>query len=84
MQIRWSPAAVDDLEQIFNYIRIDDPGAAERVAQTIYDRAAALGATPYLGRHGRWRERANYPYRDTLSSLFIASSSKRKQSRLLI
>jgi toxin ParE1/3/4 len=53
MQIRWSPAAVADLEQIFNYIRIDDPGAAERVALTIYDRAAVLGAQPYLGRRGR-------------------------------
>ena len=53
MQIRWSPAAVDDLEQIFNSIRIDDPGAAERVALTIYDRAAVLGPQPYLGRHGR-------------------------------
>lgn len=49
----WSPAAVHDFEQIFDHIRIDDPGAAERVAQTIYDRAERLGAHPYLGRRGR-------------------------------
>jgi toxin ParE1/3/4 len=53
MQIRWSPGSAEDLEQIFNYIRTDNPGAAQRVAQTVYDRAAALGADPYLGRRGR-------------------------------
>jgi toxin ParE1/3/4 len=52
MQIRWSPAAAEDLEQLFNYIRTDNPGASERVAQIIYDRAGALGTDPYLGRRG--------------------------------
>jgi plasmid stabilization system protein ParE len=53
MKIRWSPASAEDLEQIFNYIRTDNPGAAQRVTQTIYDWAEALGADPYLGRRGR-------------------------------
>jgi toxin ParE1/3/4 len=53
MQIRWSPASAEDLEQIFDYIRTDNPGAAQRVAQTIYDPADSLGADPYLGRRGR-------------------------------
>jgi len=53
MQIRWSPGSVEDLEQIFNFISTDNPGAAQRVAQTIYDRAGALGNDPYLGRRGR-------------------------------
>jgi len=53
MQIRWSPGSAEDLEQIFNYIRTDNPDAAQRLAQTIYDRADALGADPYLGRRGR-------------------------------
>jgi toxin ParE1/3/4 len=53
MQIRWSPAAAEDLKQLFNYIRTDNPGAAQRVAQIIYDRAGALGTDPYLGRRGR-------------------------------
>ena len=49
MKIPWSPGSAEDLEQIFNYIRTDNPGAAQRVAQTVYDRAAALGADPYPG-----------------------------------
>ena len=53
MQIRWSPAAAADLEQLFDYIRTDNPGAAQRVAQTIYERAAGLGTYPYQGRRGR-------------------------------
>jgi toxin ParE1/3/4 len=53
MQVRWSPASAEDLEQIFNYIRTDNPAAAQRVAQTIYDRAGALGTDLYLGRRGR-------------------------------
>jgi toxin ParE1/3/4 len=53
MQVRWSPASVEDLEQIFNYIRTDSPRAAQRVVQTIYDRVEALASDPYLGRRGR-------------------------------
>jgi toxin ParE1/3/4 len=53
MLVRWSPAAADDLQQISEYIRADDPDAAPRVAKRIYDRAAALGIHPYQGRHGR-------------------------------
>ncbi len=53
MQIRWSPAAADDLQQIFEYIRADNPVAAQRVAKIIYDRTAALARHPYQGRRGR-------------------------------
>ena len=53
MQVRWSPAAAEDLEQLFDYIQTDNPGAAQRVAQTIYDRAGVLGTFPYQGRRGR-------------------------------
>ena len=52
MQIRWSPGSAQDLEQIFNYIRTDNPDAAQRVAQTIYDRV--------LSRNGRARSRSVY------------------------
>jgi len=53
MQIRWSVAAADDLEQIFDYIRTHSPGAAQQVARTVYARAGALAAHPYRGRRGR-------------------------------
>jgi len=53
MQVRWSPAAAEDLEGIVNYIRKDNPDAARRVARTIYDRAGELGRFPHQGRGGR-------------------------------
>lgn len=53
MQVRWSPTAARDLEQLFDYIRTDNPGAAPRVVRVIYDRAGALGTHPYQGRRGR-------------------------------
>lgn len=53
MRIRWSPAAADDLQQLFEYIRPDSPTAARRVVRTIYDRASMLRAHPRLGRPGR-------------------------------
>jgi toxin ParE1/3/4 len=53
MLVRWPPAAADDLQQISEYIRADDPDAAQRVAAKIYDRAATLGTHPHHGRRGR-------------------------------
>lgn len=53
MQIRWSPAAAEDLEQIFDYIVSDSRASAQHVAEAIYERADALGTDPYLGRRGR-------------------------------
>ena len=53
MQIRWSPAAADDLQSIFEYIRSDNPAAAQRVIETIYDRTTAFAKHPYQGRRGR-------------------------------
>jgi addiction module RelE/StbE family toxin len=53
MQIRWSPAASDDLFHIVEFIRTENAPAAQRVAKTIYDHVGSLGSFPYLGRQGR-------------------------------
>lgn len=53
MQICWSPAAAEDLSRIFEYIRPDNPSAAERVVRSIYDSAGSLESFPYRGRVGR-------------------------------
>jgi toxin ParE1/3/4 len=53
MNIRWSPAAAENLSRIFEYIRPDNPFAAERVVRTIYDSAGSLESFPYRGRVGR-------------------------------
>jgi len=50
MRIRCSPAAADDLQQLFEYIRPDSPTAARHVVRTIYDRASMLRTHPRLGR----------------------------------
>ena len=53
MLIRWSPEAAKDLSRIVEYIRQENPAAAQRIAKTIYERAGALESLPYLGRAGR-------------------------------
>src|SRR5579872_6365782 len=53
MQVRWSPAAAEDLAGIVDHIGKENPSAAQRVAQAIYDRAGDLGRFPYQGRRGR-------------------------------
>jgi plasmid stabilization system protein ParE len=40
MEVRWSPEAADDLEQIVVRVRQDSPQAACRIADTIYQRCA--------------------------------------------
>ena len=53
MQIRWSPAAGEDLFRIVEYIRRENPSAAQRIAKTIYESAGSLKSFPYRGRTGR-------------------------------
>lgn len=53
MQIHWSPDAAADLQNIVDYIRLDNPAAAQRVGKAIYERLSLLGNFPYSGRAGR-------------------------------
>ena len=53
MEVRWSPEAADDLEQIIGYIRRDKPEIARRVASMILDAVDALHLSPNRGRIGR-------------------------------
>jgi toxin ParE1/3/4 len=50
MEIRWSPLAAEDLEQICERIERDNPDAAWRVAKTIYEGCASLKDFPHRGR----------------------------------
>ena len=52
MRVRWTTTAAGDLADIVEYIRKDDPGAARRVAQTIYGSVAGLHTFPHPGRIG--------------------------------
>jgi toxin ParE1/3/4 len=53
MQVRWSTAAAQDLFRIIEYIHKENPPAAQRVAQTIYQHVGSLTSFPHLGRLGR-------------------------------
>jgi plasmid stabilization system protein ParE len=82
MQVRWSPAAADDLAQIVDYILSDSLDSAQRVAQAIYDRAGTLATNPYLGRRGRaLGELVNYRCRRSLSSSSTECSNALMRSR---
>ncbi len=53
MEVRWSLPAADDLERICAWIERDNPEAARRVAQTIYDTCGQLKDFPHMGRTSR-------------------------------
>jgi len=67
MQIRWSPVAAEDLSRIIEYIRQENPPAAQRIAKTIYESAGSR--SPSLIREGRdeSKARVNCPCRRFLS-----------------
>jgi plasmid stabilization system protein ParE len=53
MEVRWSLPAAEDLEHICEWIERDNPAAARRIAQTIYDECGRLKDFPDLGRESR-------------------------------
>ena len=50
MKLRFSPQATQDLVEIADYIRANNPRAAERVRAAILDSLALLVTFPRLGR----------------------------------
>ena len=50
---KFSPKAERDLDEVFNFIAADNPGAAERVRRTILNTADFLALHPELGRRIR-------------------------------
>ncbi len=53
MKIRWSPEAATDFAGIVEYIRKQNPSAADRIAHTVYDSVTSLQSFPNRGRLGR-------------------------------
>ncbi len=53
IRVRWTPSAANDLYQIVQHIQQDNPSAAVRTAETLYDGCAGLGKFPFLGRKGK-------------------------------
>ena len=48
-RIIWTIPALEDLDEIADYISLDDPAAAKRLVQRVFDRVAGLAPTPNLG-----------------------------------
>ena len=55
MELRWSLPAAKDPERIFQRIQADNPDAARRVAQKIFDGCESLSEFPNRGRISRVR-----------------------------
>ncbi len=53
MQIKWTNKALDNLDAAVEYIAADNPTAANKVAQKIWNSVQLLKKQPGLGRPGR-------------------------------
>jgi toxin ParE1/3/4 len=53
VSIRWSEAAADQLEHIFEYIALDNVDAAVHTVHRIHAAIDRIAAMPYSGRRGQ-------------------------------
>jgi addiction module RelE/StbE family toxin len=53
MKVRWLLKAVNDLEDLREYIAVDDPNAASRQLELILNAVARLSENTSMGRPGR-------------------------------
>ena len=56
MTVRWSPDAATDFAGIVEYIRQQNPSAADRVARAIIESVTSLESFPERGRNGRVKD----------------------------
>jgi len=59
-EIIWTEPALDDLEEIANYIALDKLSAAQRLVQKIFDRVDLLSQSPKSGRKVPELSRSKY------------------------
>ena len=52
MKVVWTPRAVDDLDDLTDYLAVRSPDTAVRVAGKIYTQINQLASTPHIGRIG--------------------------------
>lgn len=53
MKVVWEKDALRDLEEIFDYIALDDLAAAVETGERITQLVGQLGEAPWMGRPGR-------------------------------
>ena len=49
-QVIWTEPALQDLDQIADYISLDNPGAAKKLVRRCFDKVDSLNQHPKLGR----------------------------------
>ncbi|HYG89291.1 MAG TPA: type II toxin-antitoxin system RelE/ParE family toxin [Azospirillum sp.] len=50
MRVIWSPAAVQDVSRIYDYISLFNPNAAQKLASRLFEAAGQLERFPFSGR----------------------------------
>jgi plasmid stabilization system protein ParE len=60
MQVRWTSAAANDLENIANYLFEQTPENAARLIREIYDTPSSLKTSQTVAVRARRRERENW------------------------
>jgi len=53
MELLWTPGAIQDRDEIFDYVEADNPAAALALDALFTEKAERLIALPALGRPGR-------------------------------
>lgn len=53
LPVRWSATALDDVDEMSTFIGRDNPAAADRMTDLVFEAAEKLGTGPYLYRSGR-------------------------------
>ena len=53
MKLHWTPEAISDRDNIYEYIQADNPSAALTLDEKFFESAHHLSSHPNLGRHGR-------------------------------
>jgi len=62
MNVVWSPLALQKLGDVADFISLDNPSAAEKWVNVVFDQAELLGSMPEMGRfvpempHTHYRE----------------------------
>ena len=54
MRVRWTEEALQHLREAYDYIQMDKPSAAARMADLIEAAASHLGLFPAMGRPSKW------------------------------
>jgi plasmid stabilization system protein ParE len=60
----WTEPALLDLDEVAEYIALDDPAAASKMVQTVFDRVERLSIYPNSGK--RPEELPRTPYREVV------------------